>query len=284
MGWETKLRSIAKDARHLHRGSGEARSLVVLGCQRSGTNALVGCFEDDPDAKVFAEHSRLNLRSGEQSIHSTVRYTLRLRPLDEVAAELDGLRYPLAVLKPLVESQRVGQLLDRLPRCRVAWIFRRYADVAESNARAFGADVHRRNLEPIAAGDRTNWRSEGAGENVRQIVARHYRADMDPIDGGALFWWARNRLLFDLGFAGDRRVLVLDYDGFVADPSSTLRALYLHAGVAFPGEFLTRTVTGRFVGRGSNHPISTEIRDLCEALWSQLKEAAPEAPVQRADR
>ena len=248
---------------------------MVLGCQRSGTDALIGCIENDSDAKVFQEHSRLNTRTGKISLRDSVRYTLRLRPLDQVAAELDRLRYPLAALKPLVESQRLAELADQLPRSRFVWMFRHYQDVAESNVRTFGAAIHRRNLEPIVSGDPSNWRSEGASREVRETVSRFYDPDMNPLDGGALFWWARNRLLFDQGFESDPRVLPLRYSSFVAEPVAVLRSLYEHASVPFPGEAIARSVSPRFVGRGSGHSVSAAIRTLCEELWGELAALDP---------
>lgn len=272
-----KLRGIAKDLAHLPAPAGRARSLVVLGCQRSGTNALIACFERDRHAKVFREYASLNQSSGAASLRDSVRYSLRLRPLGQVAERLEHLRYPLAVMKPLVESQRAVTLLRELPRSRVIWLFRHYEDVAESNARTFGATIHRRNLEPIAAGDPTDWRSEGAGEEVRSFVGRHYRVDMDPVEGGALFWWARNRLLFDQGLPGDPRVKPLRYERLVADPISTLRELYEYAGVPFPGPAVAAGITPRFSGRASGLHLSEPVREACERLQAELVAADREA-------
>jgi hypothetical protein len=264
-----RVDSRIKDVAHMRSPRGSARSLVILGCQRSGTNALLGCLEEDRDAKVFPEFSELNVPSRKPSRNS-IRWTVRLRPLDQVAARINRLRYPLAVLKPLVESRYIGELLEGVPRSRVVWLFRHYQDVAESNARTFGAHVHRLNLAPIAAGDPSNWRSEGVSTDVRETVAHHYHPDMDPIDGGALFWWARNRLLFDEGYESDPRVRPLRYARFVADPANVLAELYEHAGVAFPGEDIARSVTPKFVGCGAGHRISPDIHTLCERLWERL--------------
>lgn len=259
-----------KDVAHMRAPRGSARSLVILGCQRSGTGALLGCFDDDRDAKIFPEFSELNVPSGKLSARDEIRFTVRLRPLDQVAARINRLRYPLAVLKPLVESRYIGELLEGVPRSRVIWLFRHYQDVAESNVRTFGVHIRRDNLAPIAAGDPSNWRSEGVSKEVRETVARHYHPDMDSINGGALFWWARNRLLFDQGYESDPRVIPLQYDRFVADPANVLAELYKQADVAFPGEDIARSVTAKFVGRGTSHGISPDIHGLCEQLWQRL--------------
>jgi hypothetical protein len=269
---ETRFKALLKDAAHLSAPRGNARALIVLGCQRSGTDALIECFEHDPNAKVYPEFSSLNTASGSFSPRDSVRFTLRLLPLGEVARRLERVRYPLAVMKPLVESQHLAELLAAIPRSQVIWLFRAPLDVAESNVRAFGADVHRRNLAPIASADSTNWRSERTSAAVQSFVARHYRPDMDPIDGGALFWWARNQLLFDSGMFADPRVLTLDYARFVADPTGVLSQIYEWTGVEFPGDQIARSVRRSFVGRGSEHAISGEIKERCDQLWKRLVE------------
>lgn len=249
----------------------------MLGCQRSGTNALVGCFERDPATKAYGEYCRLNLPSGRRSIRDSLRYSLRLRPLPEVRREIERLPYPLAVLKPLAESHRIAELAEALPGARIIWIFRHYMDVAESNARVFGPQVHRRNLEPIAAADPDNWRSAGASEQVCEMVATHYRPDMDPLDGGALFWWARNQLLFDQGGEAHPGVKPMQYRRFVADAATTVAELYEWVGIPYPGTRITDQITPSFVGRGAAGLSSGELEARCESLWARLCALDPKA-------
>ncbi len=242
----------------------------MLGSQRSGTNALLSCFEADPNAKVFPEQSALNVRTGALSPRNSVRFDFRLRPLPEVAGLLTRLRYPLAVAKPLVESQHAVELLEQLPRCRVVWLFRNYLDVAESRVRHFGAEIHRTNLEPLVAGSEDSWRSEKSSEEVRAAVREHYRPEMSPVDGGALFWWARNRLYFDQGLDVRPDVAALSYERFIASPAATIAELYGFAGVPKPAGNTTDGITPRYVGRGSDAALSAPIQRLCEELLDRL--------------
>ena len=281
MDVEPKLRSIRKDIVRAPRQRGKARPLIVLGCQRSGTNALVSCFERDPAAKAYPEYCSLNRRSNKRSIRDSERYSLRLRPLPEVRRKLERLPYPLAVLKPLAESHRIGELLEELPGARIVWIFRHYIDVAESNARIFGDRVHRRNLEPIVEGRPRNWRSAGASDHVRETVTRLYRADMDPIDGGLLFWWARNQLLFDQGGDRNEALAAIQYRRFVEDPGTALGEIYELAGVPFPGPGICAQITSSYVGRGAELTPSSELERLCEELWLRLCSLDPAARARR---
>lgn len=274
MRGEKRLQAAVKDLRHAVSPAGRTRCLLVLGCQRSGTDAFVGCFERDRNAKVYRERCSLNVVKSRTAVSDSDRFMLRLRPLEEVAERLDHVRFPLAVAKPLVESQRIEALLDRLPRSRAVWLFRHYLDVAESNARTFGAAAHRSNLAPIATGDPGNWRSEAASEDVIATVRDLYRPDMEPIDGHALFWWARNRLLFDSGARHDARVLPVEYLRFATEPLEVLTQVYEHAGAAPPGPEVAAPVSAKHVGKASSCSLSAPVERLCEDLWQDLRSLA----------
>lgn len=277
MRGKKRLRAAAKDLRHAASPAGRARTLLLLGCQRSGTNAFVSCFERDRNAKVFQERCSLNAVKGRSGVTDTDRFLLRLLPLDEVARRLDRVHFPLAVCKPLVESQRIEELVDHLPRSRAVWLFRHYLDVAESNARTFGAAAHRDNLAPIAAGDPGNWRSEAASEEVVATVRDLYDPDMDPVDGNALFWWARNRLLFDSGASRDPRVLPVEYLSFATDPLAVLGRVYAHVGLSLPGPEVAAPISAEHVGKASSCSVSAPVEALCEKLWHDLRSLEPSA-------
>src|SRR5262245_40086875 len=78
--------------------------LYILGCQRSGTTLMNEIFERDLNTKVYAEQCKLT--------SNDVPKRLRLNPLSSVKTVLDQDRAPLVILKPLVESQNIIQLLD----------------------------------------------------------------------------------------------------------------------------------------------------------------------------
>ena len=136
--------------------------LFIIGCQRSGTTLMTEILEKDWDVKVYPEHSPL---SNQDRLDG-----LRLNPLPEVKRALDADRYPLVVLKPLVETQNADGLLEFFPRSRAIWMYRHYRDVANSNLKRFGMDNGRKNLSHIARNDITNWRAERLPQEVRDLV------------------------------------------------------------------------------------------------------------------
>lgn len=269
-----RLRQRAKDVYHAsRRGGGPPNAvLLIIGCQRSGTTALLRAMRRDWNTYAFLESSVLNVepqsRRGLPRVHT--KLTLRWRPFDEVAALIRRKRYPLVVTKPLPEMHRTRDLLDKIENAQCLWMFRHYRDVAASIVRTWPDDVHIRNLEPIVRRERGNWRSEFVSDDVRALIARHYGVDMSPHDGGALFWYARNRMLLDLQLDSDPRCMMLQYDDFASEPAACMRDVYEFVDARYPGPHLVRTIRATSIGRGSGVSLNGEVEAYCESLWNKL--------------
>jgi hypothetical protein len=258
-------------------GRGQTTALFILGCQRSGTTMLGDTLAKDRRVKAFREFSAVNLPAPNRrpwSVRSTSRFGLRMKPLDEVAETIDRLPYPLAVMKPLVESQRAPEILEAIDGSVAVWVFRDYRDVARSNVELFTPEVTRVNLEPMIKPEPGNWRSELVPDDVRELIARHYSPEMSPFDGGALFWYARNRLFGELDLAADARVMALRYEDLVSEPERAMRAVYSHAGVPFPGTQIVEDIHPRSVGLGRELDLVPEIQEACERVLADLSAAA----------
>src|SRR5215468_3070040 len=196
--------------------------LLVLGCQRSGTTLMTNLFAADPEVEVYPERSAIS--AGDP-------HGLRLDPLHAVAERFRRSRYPLVVLKPVVESQNARALLDALPNARAVWMFRHYADVAMSNLARYGARNGIENLRSIASGA-DDWRAEGASAEVRRVARDRFADSMNPWDAAALFWWAHNVLFFEQALDLRSDVRTCRYEELVADPSRVLRSIYEFTGCA----------------------------------------------------
>lgn len=237
---------------------------------------LVDTLDKDWRVKTFNEFSGVNRSAAGRrpwSVRSESRYSIRMMPLDEVATKLERCPHPLVVLKPLVESQKAPAILRTIDHAVCAWVFRHYRDVARSNVKLFTPEVTRINLEPMLREQSGNWRGEFVPDDVRDLIARHYSPDMSPFDGGALFWFARNRLFLDLELASEDRVMPLKYEDLVADPERSLRRLYRHAGIVFPGGWIAEDIHPSSVGLGRDVELSAEVERACEHLWSELNAA-----------
>ena len=237
--------------------------LFIFGCQRSGTTLLTEIFDRDFDTtKVYEEFSPLS--SGDK------RHRIRLNPLHLVKARIDKDRPALVVLKPLVESQNAGKLLDYFENSKALWLYRHYADVARSNLEKWGAKNGINNLRPIVEGQPQNWRSEHVSDYSKQIVRKHFSEDMNPYDAAALFWFVRNSLFFEMNLDTNRNVMLCKYDTLINNPLNTIRAIYAFAGFVYPSARIPLNIHSDSMGRGKDVKLSYDIEVLCRGLLSKF--------------
>jgi len=239
--------------------------MPIFGCQRSGTSLLTRVFFRDLNAKVYRETSNLSSSDKESK-----RRKLRINSLDEIKQAIDHDRAALVVLKPLVESQRAPEILDYFPNARALWLYRHYKDVAASNLHAFGLQNGITDLRPIVTGEADNWRSEGVSPATRAELSPLFSETMNPYDAAALFWYARNRLFFELGLEQDPRVQLCQYDHLVTEPAVVVAQIYRFVGQPFPGAHLVQEVHAESVSKGQEIHLSAPVVALCEEMLQAL--------------
>ncbi len=261
-----RLRLARKEFDHWvrpHRG--DPAVLFIIGCQRSGTTMVLHILERDRHAQIFREHSRL---SNQDTLDG-----LRLNPLPEVKAIISRSRFPLVVLKPLVETQNARRLLEAFPEARALWMYRDYRDVALSNLRAFGPNNGIKNLRFLGQGDTSNWRAENVPPDVRDLICAHFSEEMDRFDAAALFWYLRNQFFFSLELDRHPRVMMCRYSDLVADPPAAVSALYRFVGRPYPGDDVVSAVHAASVGKGEDVPLSPDVEALCADMLARLDAA-----------
>jgi hypothetical protein len=238
--------------------------VFVVGCQRSGTSLFHHLLRLDFRAVTYDEESPLSAGDPVEG--------LRWPSLTEAARRFRADRAAFIAAKPLVESQNLDRLLAAFPGSRAVWMARDYRAVARSNVAYFPAGTSRRDLEPILADDGGNWRAERLGAGARELVRRLYRPELSAHDAAALFWYARNSLLFDRGLADDPRVRVCRYEDLLVDPAGTMRAAYDFLEQPWPGDRLVRDVEPA----RPSAPLSLDaaVTEACDGLLARLG-AAP---------
>jgi hypothetical protein len=250
---------------------GEQSVVLILGCQRSGTDMLWNVFDLDWNSRMYGEFSVLSSQDREHRI--------RLNPIPDVRNRLRHVRAPLVVLKPLVESQRAVELLGALNNSRALWPYRHYRDVASSNVRKFGVNAGERDVRPMAERATGNWRSEYVPEDAWRTVKQIYREGMSPHDAAALFWYVRNYLYFDLALDLDPRVMLIKYEELVAAPRQWFELIYSFVSQPFPGPRVVAQIHPRSVGKGRKVELSPNLVESCERLLARLDAARQQAPV-----
>ncbi len=239
--------------------------LFIVGCQRSGTSMLLNVFDRDLNTKCFGEFSKLTSNDSLGEI--------RLNSLELVKEEFSKVKAPFIVVKPLVESQNISELLDYFDNSRAVWMFRNYKDVASSNIKHFGIDNGSEDLKPIVDDEPNNWRSEKVSGHVRETIAKYFSKDMDPHDAAALFWFARNSLFFDLELQKDPRIMLCCYEDLVLDPEKYVRNMYQRAGQVYPAMNITAEVHSNSRRKGRDIALSPEIERIAQEMQNKLEAA-----------
>ncbi len=259
-----KLFKAAKICRqYLGRRRGVPKKLLfIVGCQRSGTTLLYDLLDRRLDTKGYRETSALTSKDPARR--------LRLIDLERVRAIIDRDYAPLIVVKPLAETQNIRELLQAFPGSRAIFLYRHYRGVVASDLRIFGLHNGIKNLKPIVEGEPENWRSERASRHVRETVSRYFHADMNPYDAGALFWFSRNALYFDLGLEGLQSLRLLRYERMVEQPALAVSRACEFAGLEGGRRFETERVRRDSARKGRDIGISSEIREICNALLARL--------------
>lgn len=243
----------------------DQKLLFIVGCQRSGTSLMNRIFSKDLNTSVYREASRLS--SNDQPKR------LRLNPLDQVQQEFARNKAPLIVLKPLVESQNILQLLDYFPKSQALWMYRHYRDTAISLVSRFGQTTSLQDIQHIVKNDHDSWYAEGASEYVRTVITQHYSEAMSPYNAAALFWFARNQLFYELHLDQNSRVLMVRYEDLSANPGETIERIYQFLGFnCLEKVKLVQEVKTTSVGRGHSIELSPAIEQLCSKLLMQLEQ------------
>jgi hypothetical protein len=234
-----------------------------MGCQRSGNSMVQNIFDKDLNTKCFHEFSEISSNDAVGGI--------RLNSLQLVKKEFSMVKVPLIVLKPLVESQNVPELLSYFEHSLVLWMFRNYKDVALSNIKRFGLNNGISDLRPIFDNEPNNWRSEKVSQNVRETISKYFSEDMNPYDAAVLFWFARNSIFFDLELHKNPRVMMCCYEDFVLDPEKYVRNIYQRLGQAYPEMNLTAEVHSQSRKKGKDIELSPQIEQLALEMQDSLE-------------
>jgi hypothetical protein len=259
--------SKARWRRANRRGQGTAVPVYVVGLQRSGTNMLLRGLDAAPEIEVRGENDK------------KVFFRYRLRGPEVLRSTVLRSRHAIVLVKPICDSQRVGDLLDLpgLAPGRAIWVYRDVDDRARSEVSKFG-DANLRALRQIAAGEGESiWQGERLGPAAVELVRSF---DYDPASptcmsldtAAALFWVVRNGLFFELGLVDRPDVMLSSYDELVADPEACMRRLCDFI------DFPCRPALWNHVEVRSSHArrpldIDPRVRELAEAMGQRLDAA-----------
>ncbi len=234
---------------------GSTIPVYLVGLQRSGTNMVARALAADPEFEVRNENDR------------EVYDRFRLRPLPKVRRVISRSRHRFLLLKPLIDSHRVAELLDAIPG-KALWTYRSVDGRTRSALSKFGEH----NLQVVRAivdGRTDVWQGELISTESRALVASLDIDRISPETAAALIWYLRNTLYFELGLHRRDDCLLVSYDALLAQPERELRRICTFLGAEFkPG--MTVGIALRGSG-GAAFEIDPVVRIKCTELEKRLE-------------
>jgi len=259
---QRKLPRVIKSARQWTRviGTGkrpETRVVFVVGAQRSGTRLPLEILDESPECATFSE--------GVSPFFDRVL----LLPLERVEELVRRSPAPVIALKPICETHRTVEFLERFPGSKAIWIFRNFEDTVNSatvkwtSGRAAVRRLARREYAP------TDWRAGGLTEEKLRLVARLYHENMSEHEANAVLWYLRTDLFFELNCSDRPDVLLVRYEDLLTEPREQAARLFGFVGLPTPAAAAS-AIHGSPRSRRSFPHISPDIRGLCEDVQERL--------------
>ena len=245
----------------------DPRLVFIFGCQRSGTTLLRSFIGLDPRV---SDHGEGDPPFFWQAPVEDPRY-IRLVPDAEVERLRCLEKNQVVLIKPLHDSQRAAELLSKWPRSKGVWIFRHFHEVILSHLTYYkGRYEPMPYLHDLLELNIASWKAEGLGEDMQAFIREHRSLATTPTAGFALFWLARNSLLFS---NPHRELISLHYADLVNRPLDALQVLGNHLDMTFDPRY-AQLPEHRERAKALPDPIPPRILDACEKMMSALMESS----------
>lgn len=256
---------LAKQARRWVRSAADggrpvSRPIFVFGAQRSGTRVPLVALDRHPDVMTFNEGSAPYFDG------------VLLRDLDEVDRRLARSPFPWVVLKPICESHRAAELVERFPGSLAIWIYRRWPDTVASAVAKWSSGVEAVRLLAEHPHDGAGWRAGGLSQARLDLVREVYRPEMSRPAADALLWYLRSSLFFDLGLSARPDILLVKYEDLVVDPQRHFPGLFGFLGIPFEPAYVSDVYSSSVKPRRSPEGVPDRVLKLCDDLQSRLDE------------
>lgn len=238
-------------------GRPSTRAVFIFGTQRSGTRVPLLVARRTAEIMPYGEGAAGFYRGVLLSDYPTLERSLDRSP------------FPMVMLKPICDSHRADQILDRFDQSRGLWIFRDYKDTVRSAARKWPSAA--KGIELLAEGEikAAGWWAGGLTGEDFELVRQNYCRNMTPEEAHALLWYLRNTFYFRLKLDKREDVRLIKYEDLVTDPEARFAELFRFIDVPFQERFVS-AVRASAVGGRSTIKISNRIHALCSEVYDRL--------------
>ncbi len=236
-------------------------TVFVVGCQRSGTTMFLRVLNRSPSVAVFEETNARAYSDG-----------WRLRSDDHLRYLVHRTNRDIVAFKPLNDAQWVDRLLASHPDSKAIWIYRDYADVANSMVALWGgAQID--HIRQIARGRFKDPGSAALGERVNpahtELIKQLSEIRLSEFDAAAAIWLLRNSIFFDLELEKRTDVLLVNYEDAVSGPERCFSRVFRFLGAASTPDSYGNIVSTS-IGKHEAPAIDSKILTACARLKKRL--------------
>lgn len=241
---------------------GSTTPVFLVGLQRSGTNMVARALEANPEFEVRNEND------------SAAFDRFRLRPLPQVRELVGQSRQRFLVLKPLIDSHRVVELLDGLGSAspgRALWTYRQVDGRVRSALSKFG-DQNLQVVRAIAEGRGGDlWQAQRLSAGSRKLIEALDPASLSQETAAAVIWYIRNALYFELGLESRDDCLLVSYDRLLDDAEGEVRRMCAFLDTEFQPA-MVEGIARRGSATSEALALDPAVRKMCSDLERRLEE------------
>ena len=234
-----------------------SKYVFVMGAQRSGTRLPMVVMERSPDIGTYAEG------------HSLFFNGVLLKSDDRLTSLLYRTPFPVLALKPICESHRAKQLLDKFPNSQVIWIYRDYRNATHSSVKKWKGGIKEIELLVKGAWKQAGWRAGGLTEDKLFLLRQVYSSNLSLHSAYALKWFLRTGLFFDIGLSHRRDVLLVKYEDLAVNPVDNFKSIFTFIDVKFRTSYV-RDVYASSVPIKKLNDVDCKIEELCIELQKKM--------------
>lgn len=238
-------------------GLKDKEAIFLSGMMRSGTNMTMDVLERSLYTDVFHERDP---RAFDDYMMREPAVIHRL---------IDRSHAPRVVVKALLEAHRLDGLLTEFAPARAIWVYRNLDDSISSQLKSFGSPLKPLGRMATNPEEWDNWRTEGLTSNIRAVLDRHYREDMNDTSAAALFWLVRNLSFFEQKLETRNDIYVMRYEDGVIKPEPAFTALFEWLGIPFDRAFVG-DIFATSTGKRRLDDVDGGIRAACDEVTARF--------------
>lgn len=237
-------------------GSASTTPVFIMGCGRSGTQMMLNVLERDERIQVLRENDPKIARN-----YMLVK--------EFIKPAIENCRAPVLIMKPILNSFEVSNLLTEFDQSKVIWIVRSYKDMAASSVNKFGSRVSEYIKHVVESGIGDNWISSGIPSDTLQKLRCINTKGFNNYDWMCLIWWSVNLTVLKDKLYKNRRFILLNYDKMVYEPDLYFLKIYNFIGLSKRIKN-ANYIHSKSVGKGSKIKLHPIVNKMCFDLTNSL--------------